>query len=180
LFRAGPRPHIFFPPDLFLFVNFVAKGAPQHLLSLGSSLTELGIPYFADAYSCTITSRPIPENSLFHMCFLPLLAQISTQSVRRLVSHTRAQLFLFWNVILDDTLTYILGLDLEMAFKHHYHEVLDTIGDMFTQIFRGLRDRYQVGSSLFTKTVLRIRLFSIPDPDPESASKNLGILTHMI
>jgi aspartyl-tRNA synthetase len=35
------------------------------------------------------------------------------------------------------------GLDLEMAFKHHYHEVVDTIGDMFTQIFRGLRDRYQ-------------------------------------
>jgi hypothetical protein len=72
--------------------------------------------------------------------------------------------------------TYILGLDLEMAFKHHYHEVLDTIGDMFTQIFRGLRDRYQVGSSVFTKTVLqirdvypgsRIRIFSIPDPVSE-------------
>lgn len=30
-----------------------------------------------------------------------------------------------------------------MAFKHHYHEVLNTIGDMFTQMFRGLRDRYQ-------------------------------------
>jgi hypothetical protein len=56
-----------------------------------------------------------------------------------------------------------LGLDLEMAFKHHYHEVLDTIGDMFTQIFRGLRDRYQVGSSAFTKTVLRIRDL-YPDP----------------
>jgi len=40
-------------------------------------------------------------------------------------------------------LTEFVGLDLEMAFKHHYHEVLDTIGDMFTQIFRGLRDRYQ-------------------------------------
>jgi hypothetical protein len=51
-------------------------------------------------------------------------------------------------------LTYILGLDLEMAFKHHYHEVLDTIGDMFTQIFRGLRDRYQVGPSVFTKILI--------------------------
>ena len=34
------------------------------------------------------------------------------------------------------------GLDLEMAFKHHYHEVVDTIGAMFTAIFRGLRDRF--------------------------------------
>ena len=29
-----------------------------------------------------------------------------------------------------------------MAFKHHYHEVVDTIGAMFTAIFRGLRDRF--------------------------------------
>jgi len=40
-------------------------------------------------------------------------------------------------------LTEFVGLDLEMAFKFHYHEVLDTIGDMFTAIFRGLRDHYQ-------------------------------------
>lgn len=40
-------------------------------------------------------------------------------------------------------LTEFVGLDLEMAFKHHYHEVVDTIGDMFTQIFRGLRDKFQ-------------------------------------
>jgi aspartyl-tRNA synthetase len=33
---------------------------------------------------------------------------------------------------------------MEMAFKFHYHEVLDTIGDMFTNMFRGLRDRFQV------------------------------------
>ena len=28
-----------------------------------------------------------------------------------------------------------VGLDMEMAFQHHYHEVIDTIGNMFTQIF---------------------------------------------
>ena len=36
-----------------------------------------------------------------------------------------------------------VGLDLEMAFKFHYHEVLDVIGNMFTEMFKGLRDRYQ-------------------------------------
>jgi len=39
-------------------------------------------------------------------------------------------------------LTEFVGLDLEMAFKYHYHEVVDTIGDLFTMMFRGLRDRY--------------------------------------
>ncbi|XP_057293217.1 aspartate--tRNA ligase, cytoplasmic-like [Hydractinia symbiolongicarpus] len=35
-----------------------------------------------------------------------------------------------------------VGLDVEMAFKEHYHEVIQTIGDMFVSIFKGLRDRY--------------------------------------
>ncbi|KFM63678.1 Aspartate--tRNA ligase, cytoplasmic, partial [Stegodyphus mimosarum] len=35
-----------------------------------------------------------------------------------------------------------IGLDLEMAFDYHYHEVLNLIGDMFVEIFKGLRDRY--------------------------------------
>jgi len=35
-----------------------------------------------------------------------------------------------------------VGLDMEMAFQHHYHEVVDTIGNMFTQIFKGLRDNF--------------------------------------
>lgn len=39
-------------------------------------------------------------------------------------------------------LTEFVGLDLEMAFKYHYHEVLNTIGDTFTQMFKGLRDNY--------------------------------------
>jgi len=40
-------------------------------------------------------------------------------------------------------LTEFIGLDLEMSFQFHYHEVLKTIGDLFTQIFKGLRDRYK-------------------------------------
>jgi len=35
-----------------------------------------------------------------------------------------------------------VGLDLEMAFAYHYHEVVDTIGEMFVEIFKGLRDNY--------------------------------------
>ncbi|CAH2056473.1 unnamed protein product, partial [Iphiclides podalirius] len=39
-------------------------------------------------------------------------------------------------------LTEFVGLDLEMAFRDHYHEVLDTIGATFTEMFRGLQERY--------------------------------------
>lgn len=39
-------------------------------------------------------------------------------------------------------LTEFVGLDLEMAFKYHYHEVLDTIANTFTEMFKGLRDNY--------------------------------------
>ncbi|XP_005187397.1 aspartate--tRNA ligase, cytoplasmic isoform X2 [Musca domestica] len=39
-------------------------------------------------------------------------------------------------------LTEFVGLDLEMSFKYHYHEVLHTIGNTFTDIFKGLRDQY--------------------------------------
>lgn len=38
-------------------------------------------------------------------------------------------------------LTEFVGLDLEMAFKYHYHEVVDVIGSLFTNIFKGLRDK---------------------------------------
>ncbi|XP_012171568.1 aspartate--tRNA ligase, cytoplasmic [Bombus affinis] len=39
-------------------------------------------------------------------------------------------------------LTEFVGLDLEMAFKYHYHEVVDTIGQLFVEMFKGLRDNY--------------------------------------
>jgi aspartyl/asparaginyl-tRNA synthetase len=35
-------------------------------------------------------------------------------------------------------LTEFVGLDLEMTFQHHYHDVVDTIGDLFTEIFKVL------------------------------------------
>lgn len=38
-------------------------------------------------------------------------------------------------------LTEFVGLDLEMAFKYHYHEVVDTIGQLFVEMFKGLRDK---------------------------------------
>jgi aspartyl-tRNA synthetase len=39
-------------------------------------------------------------------------------------------------------LTEFIGLDMEMTFKYHYHEVLDVIGDLFTQIFKGLEQNF--------------------------------------
>lgn len=45
-------------------------------------------------------------------------------------------------------LTEFTGLDLEMAFQYHYHEVMLTIGDLFTEIFKGLRDQYSNEISL--------------------------------
>ncbi|CAG2172290.1 unnamed protein product, partial [Oppiella nova] len=35
-----------------------------------------------------------------------------------------------------------VGLDFEMAFEYHYHEVLDVIGSLFVDIFKGLQSRY--------------------------------------
>jgi len=39
-------------------------------------------------------------------------------------------------------LTEFVGLDLEMAFNYHYHEVLDVIGSVLTDVFRGLQSQY--------------------------------------
>ncbi|XP_003384922.2 PREDICTED: aspartate--tRNA ligase, cytoplasmic-like [Amphimedon queenslandica] len=36
-----------------------------------------------------------------------------------------------------------VGLDLEMAFNEHYHEVIRVIGDMFIAIFKGLQEECQ-------------------------------------
>ncbi|KAF2359817.1 Aspartate-tRNA synthetase type 2 [Trinorchestia longiramus] len=40
-------------------------------------------------------------------------------------------------------LTEFVGLDLEMAFIHHYHEVMMLIGDMFVKMFRGIAKECQ-------------------------------------
>lgn len=39
-------------------------------------------------------------------------------------------------------LTEFIGVDLEVAIKYHYHEVLDLIGDVFVRLFKGLEERY--------------------------------------
>lgn len=39
-------------------------------------------------------------------------------------------------------LTEFVGLDLEMAFNYHYHEVVDVIAAMFVDIFKGLQTLY--------------------------------------
>ncbi|XP_027200696.2 aspartyl-tRNA synthetase [Dermatophagoides pteronyssinus] len=36
-----------------------------------------------------------------------------------------------------------VGLDFEMSFKYHYHEVLDMIGELFVELFKGLQQEYQ-------------------------------------
>ncbi|TTA69393.1 Aspartate--tRNA ligase, cytoplasmic [Bagarius yarrelli] len=40
-------------------------------------------------------------------------------------------------------LTEFVGLDIEMAFNYHYHEVIESITDTMVQIFKGLRDNFQ-------------------------------------
>lgn len=40
-------------------------------------------------------------------------------------------------------MTEFIGLDMEMAFNEHYHEVLDTIEQLFVHIFKGLATRYR-------------------------------------
>lgn len=38
-------------------------------------------------------------------------------------------------------LTEFVGLDIEMAFNYHYHEVVEEIADTLVQIFKGLQKR---------------------------------------
>lgn len=40
-------------------------------------------------------------------------------------------------------LTEFVGLDMEMVFRYHYHEVIDTIGNLFVQMFKGLENNFQ-------------------------------------
>jgi len=39
-------------------------------------------------------------------------------------------------------MTEFMGLDIEMAFKEHYHEVEDFIGELFIHIFDGLKEKF--------------------------------------
>ncbi|XP_048201508.1 aspartate--tRNA ligase, cytoplasmic [Perognathus longimembris pacificus] len=48
-------------------------------------------------------------------------------------------------------LTEFVGLDIEMAFNYHYHEVLEEIADTLVQIFKGLQERFQVEIQMVNK-----------------------------
>ena len=48
-------------------------------------------------------------------------------------------------------LTEFIGLDLEMAFEEHYHEVLELLDGLFLSIFRGLREKYKDEIELIRK-----------------------------
>lgn len=48
-------------------------------------------------------------------------------------------------------LTEFIGLDIEIAFKYHYHEVLDIIGDMFIKMFKGLETTFAAEIEIIRK-----------------------------
>ncbi|XP_047524564.1 aspartate--tRNA ligase, cytoplasmic [Pieris napi] len=60
-------------------------------------------------------------------------------------------------------LTEFVGLDIEMSFKHHYHEVMKTIGQTFTDIFRGLQDEFSA-EILTVGQQFKVEPFKFLDP----------------
>ncbi|KAF5910842.1 hypothetical protein HPG69_004933 [Diceros bicornis minor] len=48
-------------------------------------------------------------------------------------------------------LTEFVGLDIEMAFSYHYHEVVEEIADTLVQIFKGLQKRFQTEIQMVNK-----------------------------
>ncbi|KAF2105114.1 aspartyl-tRNA synthetase [Rhizodiscina lignyota] len=59
-------------------------------------------------------------------------------------------------------LTEFVGLDLEMEFNEHYHEVLDFLEDMVLHIFNGLRTRYKKETDL-VRSVYKVPEFQLPE-----------------
>jgi aspartyl/asparaginyl-tRNA synthetase len=39
-------------------------------------------------------------------------------------------------------LTEFVGVDMEMAFQEHYHEVMDVLDELFVYVFTGLKERF--------------------------------------
>uniref|UniRef100_A0ABD2X8K1 Aspartate--tRNA ligase, cytoplasmic n=1 Tax=Trichogramma kaykai TaxID=54128 RepID=A0ABD2X8K1_9HYME len=60
-------------------------------------------------------------------------------------------------------LTEFVGLDLEMSFKYHYHEVMNTIGQLFTEIFKGLQTSYQSEIEIINQQY-KVEPFKFLDP----------------
>lgn len=53
-----------------------------------------------------------------------------------------APVFRAENSLTHRHMTEFVGLDLEMVFEEHYHEVLEVIEEMFMFIFKGFKERY--------------------------------------
>uniref|UniRef100_A0A4X1SYR6 Aspartate--tRNA ligase, cytoplasmic n=1 Tax=Sus scrofa TaxID=9823 RepID=A0A4X1SYR6_PIG len=48
-------------------------------------------------------------------------------------------------------LTEFVGMDIEMVFNYHYHEVVEEIADTLVQIFKGLQERFQTEIQMVNK-----------------------------
>ncbi|KAF1992237.1 aspartyl-tRNA synthetase [Aulographum hederae CBS 113979] len=59
-------------------------------------------------------------------------------------------------------LTEFMGLDLEMEFQEHYHEVLDVLEELVLHIFNGLKTRYKQETDL-VRTVYKVEEFKLPE-----------------
>jgi aspartyl-tRNA synthetase len=53
-----------------------------------------------------------------------------------------APVFRAENSLTHRHMTEFMGLDMEMAFNEHYHEVLEVLGELFVNIFDGLKTQY--------------------------------------
>ncbi|XP_011494872.1 PREDICTED: aspartate--tRNA ligase, cytoplasmic [Ceratosolen solmsi marchali] len=60
-------------------------------------------------------------------------------------------------------LTEFVGLDLEMSFKYHYHEVMNTIGQLFTDLFKGLQQFYNIEIKIINQQY-KVEPFKFLDP----------------
>ncbi|GIZ37935.1 hypothetical protein CKM354_000136300 [Cercospora kikuchii] len=59
-------------------------------------------------------------------------------------------------------LTEFVGLDLEMAFNQHYHEVVSLLENLFLYIFNGLNERYKKETE-HVRTVYHVEPFKLPE-----------------
>jgi hypothetical protein len=103
LYRAGPRPSLF-PPDLMLYVNLVAKGAPKFFKTLAPRLTVLDIPYFADAFSRTV--RPIDLHNFLRP--IPITQSVMIQLYNTALA--RSTNFPYTSVLFDHSVGFTITL----------------------------------------------------------------------
>lgn len=59
-------------------------------------------------------------------------------------------------------LTEFTGLDLEMEFKEHYHEVVSLLEELMLYIFNGLKERYKTETDLLRKSY-HVEEFKLPE-----------------